>query len=430
MKSGTASIVIILLVLVLVLQVVVLLHPPANGGGTPPEEFKTIAAAFERDALYAPAADYYELYLQNSPGLAPQQKANMLYKIGQICQEHIADYERALTAYTQILELYPKEKIADDARRQRVTCLSALGRDYDAQRSINQLTTPGKDQEPVPESSGPIIATVGETEIRMGDLEDRIMAMQQFMRSQYDKPEQKLELLKTMILEHLLADAARRKGLDQDPEIRKKVRDLQEQILAQVVYRSEIADTVTVGPSDLENFYNAHKDEFKTPRSLKVAHILCETEAEAAAAKKQYEQNGDFSELAKEVSTDEDTKAKGGALGALREGSDYVPGLGQQPEIAKSISELKQGDVSEPIQSDKGWHIFYITEETPEQIHTFEETKTQIENMVKREREHDAVQAYIQRMMKAEKVKIYDQNISAAPAAAPAGNGLPVGNRQ
>ena len=152
MKPGPVQISILaLLVVAILLQVTLLVRLPGSGGGanTNVEQLKTVASALQRDALYGPAAEYFERYLEMAD-LEPEQTANMLYTVGQMYQENLADPEQALALYVRLLELYPDSRIADKARKARVICLQSLGRDYDAQRSMNQLTTTGETDKVAP----------------------------------------------------------------------------------------------------------------------------------------------------------------------------------------------------------------------------------------------------------------------------------------
>lgn len=407
--TGISTAIVILLILSLGLQTFLLFRSGPSRAETDAEQLKTIASALQREGLHAGAAEYFERYLEAAQ-LEPEQAANLLYTVGQLYSENLNDPERALTAYAKLLELYPQSNIADKARRERVTSLQRLGRDYDAQRGLNQLTTAGANEERTPDSSGPVVATVGDDSIRMGDLEERILALPEYARKSFEDPSRKMELLRSMVLERLLAGAARRQGVGDSPELRKQIRQYEEQLLAQAVYKTEILDKVTVGPSDIQTYYDAHREQYKQPRSVKAAHILCGSKEEAEAARQRVADGERFEEVAQAVSTDAKTKAQGGLLGAVRAGSDSVPQLGRQADWAQAILALTPGATGEPVEAPDGWHLFHNLEETPERIPPLEELKTQMESAVRRMREQDGTQAYLERMIAAEKVRLYDQH--------------------
>lgn len=408
MKSGPASIaIVVLLVAVLALQLVMLYGLGGSEGQTDPEQLRAIAASLQKESLYEASTDYYERYLETAD-LPDEQAANLMYAVGRMCQENLLDYKRALAIYTRLLTLYPESSIAQKALRARVTCLQALGRDTDAQRGMSQLTAVNEPATTISDATGEILATVGDYTIRTGDLEERIQSLPEYMRAQYQDAEAKKNLLHSLVLQRLLADVARRQNKDANPQLRRQVRDFEEQLLAQSVYQSEVLANVTVGPTDLENYYQANKEKFFQPRTVQVGHILCTSEADAQAAKETVESGGEFSEHAATFSKDASVKENEGILGVVREGDDFIPRLGRQPEMVKAILALKQGEVTAPISAPDGWHIFVNLVDRPERYQSLHDVKPQVEEAVRRAREADAAQAYIQRMAQAEKLKIYE----------------------
>ncbi|NJN96530.1 MAG: hypothetical protein HC875_21705 [Anaerolineales bacterium] len=84
-------------------------------------------------------------------------------------------------------------------------------------------------------------------------------------------------------------------------------------------------------------------------------HILVETEEEAKAVIERLDKGDDFAVLAEELSTDTGSGAQGGDLG-------FVP-RGRFVEVVdEAVFTLPIGEISEPIQSDFGWHVIEVLE--------------------------------------------------------------------
>ncbi|MHB1322916.1 MAG: peptidylprolyl isomerase [Coriobacteriia bacterium] len=79
-------------------------------------------------------------------------------------------------------------------------------------------------------------------------------------------------------------------------------------------------------------------------------HILVAEEAAASDLKSQIAAGGDFAELAAANSTDPGSAAQGGSLGWSAV-SAYVQ------EFAAVAVELAVGEISDPVQSNFGWHV-------------------------------------------------------------------------
>lgn len=84
-------------------------------------------------------------------------------------------------------------------------------------------------------------------------------------------------------------------------------------------------------------------------------HILVETEDEAQAIIERLEAGEDFADLAAELSTDPGSAANGGDLG-------FVPRGRFVDTVDEAVFTLPIGEVSEPIQSQFGWHIVEVLE--------------------------------------------------------------------
>jgi parvulin-like peptidyl-prolyl isomerase len=124
-----------------------------------------------------------------------------------------------------------------------------------------------------------------------------------------------------------------------------------------------------LGDEQLQQIYDEQILQFTTIEAL---HILVDTEAEAADVYQQVTAPGatrkTFEDLAKQVSTDTASGANGGSLGQAV-ASTYVP------EFGEAAVALEPGQISEPVQSEFGWHVIYLVDK---QVTPFEEAKTQL----------------------------------------------------
>jgi peptidyl-prolyl cis-trans isomerase D len=129
----------------------------------------------------------------------------------------------------------------------------------------------------------------------------------------------------------------------------------------------------------LKAIYEARKAAlFSTPEQRRASHILIAFGADKDAAKKKADQlyaklkaGADFAESAKANSDDPGSKGKGGDLGWVKHGM----------MVAKFESALfalgKAGDLSEPVQTEYGWHIIKLEELKPAATSPFEDAAVQ-----------------------------------------------------
>lgn len=92
------------------------------------------------------------------------------------------------------------------------------------------------------------------------------------------------------------------------------------------------------------------KDTPRSEEQVWARHILVETEEEAQAIYERLQDGEDFAAVAKEVSKDTGSGANGGDLGWFGRGA-------MVPEFEKVAFNLEIGEISEPVQSEFGYHI-------------------------------------------------------------------------
>lgn len=113
-------------------------------------------------------------------------------------------------------------------------------------------------------------------------------------------------------------------------------------------------------------------------REFNASHILVETEEESAAVVARLNAGEEFAALAQELSLDPGSGANGGQLGWF--------GLGMMvPEFEQTVAELEVGAVSDPVQTQFGWHIILLNETRDMVPPTLEEVREELESQVRQD---------------------------------------------
>ena len=123
-----------------------------------------------------------------------------------------------------------------------------------------------------------------------------------------------------------------------------------------------------VPDGDVQKYYTEHAKEFEAPRQARVAHVLARvpetggSEAEDKARAKvadvirRAKAGEDFAKLAKALSEDPGSAAKGGDLGLVSQGEVV-------PEFERAVFALKKGEISpEPVRTAFGFHAIKVSE--------------------------------------------------------------------
>jgi hypothetical protein len=134
-----------------------------------------------------------------------------------------------------------------------------------------------------PELARQVLAKVGEREITLGDYAETLERMDPFERLRYQSPDRRKQLLNEIIQVELLAEEAKRRGLDKQPETQERVRQmLKDELLRDM--RQSVPDPADIPEAEVHAYFDSHHDEFKEPERRRVAHLLLASEAQAKAA--------------------------------------------------------------------------------------------------------------------------------------------------
>lgn len=139
----------------------------------------------------------------------------------------------------------------------------------------------------------------------------------------------------------------------------------------EVLKNKAIAETVEVTDAEIEAYYEQAKFE------LNGRHILVETAEEATAIVEELKGGADFAKLAKEKSIDQGTGANGGEL-------DWFTVGKMVPAFNEAAYALELNTISEPVQSDYGFHIIEITDKREvKDFGSLEDEKDSIKEKIK-----------------------------------------------
>lgn len=174
-----------------------------------------------------------------------------------------------------------------------------------------------------------------------------------------------------------------------------------------VINEKQIESKVTVTPTDVDQYYRQHQDQYRTPDRVKARHILIEMPkpgpdgkvdpkaVEAARAKaedilKQVRAGGDFAELANKYSEDPgnkgpDGKEQGGELGWFVRGR-------MVPEFEKTAFAQNKGQISDLVQTSYGFHIIQTEDKEVAHVKPLSEVKDSIEQTQKLQKAADLME--------------------------------------
>lgn len=215
-----------------------------------------------------------------------------------------------------------------------------------------------------------VLATIGEEAITLQDVAELYPGLVASIIDGAAKIETAWVALGQTIMSRVLAREAQQSGLANRPAVQAKINDLLAQEYLNV--RLDPKQTV-VTEAESQSYYDQHRERFKLPPRVRLAHILVASEAEAQtiwqAAQGSVEA---FSALARERSLDPGSAPRGGSLGWV------VPAL-LVPPLAEAALALEPGQVSGVIKTDFGYHLVRLEEKPPPAYQPYAEVQRQLQ---------------------------------------------------
>ena len=141
--------------------------------------------------------------------------------------------------------------------------------------------------------------------------------------------------------------------------------------LRNAALREAIIGAVLPTDDDLMLYYETNLVRYDIEEQIRASHILVPTESQAQDLHAQLLEGADFAELAREYSADSSNSDSGGDLGWFGRGQMVAA-------FEEAAFALEVGELSEPVQSQFGWHIIYLADRREARTPPLDEIKDQV----------------------------------------------------
>lgn len=185
------------------------------------------------------------------------------------------------------------------------------------------------------------------------------------------------QLLDKMIVTRMVSEKGYAAKMQNDPEVKERLKDAEAQIVADVYVRKTIAPKIS--DDKIKARYDELVAKYKPEDEVRARHILVQTQAEAEDLIKQIKGGADFAKLATEKSKDTGSSKQGGDLGYFTHNVMVKP-------FAEAVFAMKVGDVTDkPVKTDFGYHVIKLEDRRKSSPPPLAEVKDQIVNQVGQE---------------------------------------------
>ena len=222
-----------------------------------------------------------------------------------------------------------------------------------------------------------VLATVAGKEIKESDLQNVISRYPEDKRAYFTTEEAKKQLLEQIVSFELINILGKELKIDDTEEYRENVKQAEKDILTQLTLNKLLLE-VTVTDEDALDYYNNNKEQFTQAPTVSAKHILVDTKELCEQIKSEIDSNKlTFEEAALKYSTCP-SKEEGGNLGAFGRGM-------MVPEFEEVAFSLDLNVVSEPVQTQFGYHLVKVEQRNDGVEMKFDEVKPQIVNKLLQE---------------------------------------------
>tara|TARA_B100001057_G_scaffold63739_1_gene57307 strand:+ start:371 stop:1240 length:870 start_codon:yes stop_codon:yes gene_type:complete len=176
--------------------------------------------------------------------------------------------------------------------------------------------------------------------------------------------------------------------------------DLKKEITSQIQFNRLLEEESACSPvpeKDALEYYESRPDLFRTEETLTASHLLkkasteqefVEKEQAVLALRKKIEQGMDFVEAVREESDD---AVNDGHLGTFGKGR-------MVPEFETVAFSLAEGELSQPVRTQFGWHLILLRERTQPKITPFEEIREKIVEYLTERRKDKVFEEFLDRL--------------------------------
>lgn len=226
------------------------------------------------------------------------------------------------------------------------------------------------------------------------------------------------DVLKEMITRQILENKMDVNSKDEFAELDKEIEDMRDQLGNQfdelikqqgfkttedyryVLYLSKLeynfaTSDIEVTEDDVREYYERLQEE------IHARHILVKEKETAEEIIERYNNGEEFAALAEEYGTD-GTAKNGGTLGYFTAGKMVKP-------FEDAVYALEVGEISEPVQTDFGWHVIFVEDrrENETEIGEFDEVKDYLrDQLLSRQINYESVNNQMQSIIDEANIEI------------------------
>lgn len=159
-------------------------------------------------------------------------------------------------------------------------------------------------------------------------------------------------------------------------------------LLSQRLQKKIISKKSSVSQAEVRKYYEQNKSRFETPEHRSAEVILTKTEAAAKKAKSEIEGGKSFASVAKAVSIDTASKAKGGQLGEVVKGED-------EKELDAAMFSAQVNKLGGPVKTPFGYYVYQVLSTKPGTVTPLSKAEKTVKQQLLAEKQQKQLSSFV-----------------------------------
>ena len=181
---------------------------------------------------------------------------------------------------------------------------------------------------------------------------------------------------------------------------------LRQRLLTAKVTAALVNQQPAIENEQLEAYYRAHKEDYRRPLEVRARQMLFHSREEAVKVRNLYREGTDFKALAQKFSLSPD-RENGGDLGYFAKG--MLP-----PEFDDAIFRLPVGQISDPVASPYGYHLFLVERRRKAGVRPYAAVKDEIYEELRQQQEENIFHQWLETTRKSTVITVRWQLLDPA----------------
>lgn len=218
-------------------------------------------------------------------------------------------------------------------------------------------------------------------------------------RPDFDAYDELALLIFRLQFNEILGLEARRLGLENSDEFKRKMKRFRELTMAEIM-KDSLPQPAPPDEDQLLDYYNAQVADFTSPEKIHVFEILVSDVNQARDLRKQIKGLKKLKQLASELTERGGKRAARGDLGLIQRR--------WFPEVFDAAQKVAIGGIGGPVETLGKWSVFYVVDKLAEEVQSYDQVRGRILANLSRKQKGDAFATWAENVKKVSDITIYN----------------------